>query len=244
MKIMRVVLFGTLLVAVPKLSYAQNGLFFSFKSGFPLSGTVVGLKLGPLAPFAGLDIARVSGSFEEKYTSWSTESEWLGDHYEYGDLYRDYRRESTFDGSLLLIVPHAGARFYLSKFYLIGDMMIVLPSVEGRDKGTRIYYDSDGNIDDFDEWDDKLEKEDKKLINDALDFVVLTAGIGVEFPFSSQFSIGGEYGFRMAMNTFEDSGEESSEDEFGQIRWKDEWEDKISMSLGITYTAFTLNFYF
>lgn len=241
MKIIRVVLFASLLGVFPNLTYAQNGLFFSFKSGFPLSGTVVGLKLGPLAPFGGLDIARVNGSFEEKFTSWRLDSEWVGDHYEYGDLYMDYTRESTFDGSLLLIVPHAGARFYLSKFYLIGDMMIVLPLVEGRDKGTRIYYDSDGNIDDFDEWDDNLEKE---LINDALDFVVLTAGIGVEFPFSSLFSIGGEYGFRMIMNTIEDSGEEISEDEIGQIRWKDEWEDKISMSLGVTYTAFTMNFYF
>ncbi len=244
MKIIRVVLFASLLVGFPDLSYAQNGLFFSFKSGFPLSGTVVGIKLGPLAPFGGLDIARISGSFEEKNTYWRADGEYVDGRYKYGDLYVDLTSESTFDGSALLIVPHAGARFYLSQFYLLGDVLIVLPSVDGRDRGTRIYYNSAGNVVNRDEWDDKLQKEDKKRINDALDFVMLTAGFGAEYAFSARFSVGGEYGLRLILNNIDDSGEDTSRTDDGQAYRKEAWEDKIAMSLGITYTAFTLNFYF
>lgn len=233
-----------IIVLIPLALSAQNGLFISFKSGTPISGSMVGLKLGPLAPFGGLDIVRLSGKFEDELTTW--DAEYLGWNYqtdqpEYGPLYMDYERSSTFEGSALLLMPHAGARFYLNKFYVMGDLMLVLPSVKGKSKGERIYYDSDGLPYDIDRWDDELEDEDREDIHDALNFMVLSAGIGAEYAFSEHFSVGGEYGLRLAMNSIDSGGKDMDEDD--PVSWKEEWANKVSMALGVTYTCFTVNFY-
>jgi hypothetical protein len=244
-KIMKTGLKSLIVIALlPLVLSAQNGLFFSFKSGNPISGSMAGLKLGPLAPFGGLDIVRLAGKFDSDYTSWNAEFlgyNWETDQYEYGDLYKDYEYSSQFEGSALLFMPHAGVRVYLNKFYLMGDLMMVLPSVDGRSKGERIWYDESGYPYDIDRWDDKLKEKEKEDIYDALNFMVLSTGIGAEYAFSEHFSVGGEYGIRMAMNTMEYSDKNTDKSE--PITWKDEWEDKVSMTLGVTYTCFTVNFY-
>ena len=230
-------------VLLPWVLSAQGGLFMSFKSGNPISGSMVGLKLGPLAPFGGVDIVRLAGKFDDEYASWDTEVwyNWETGEYVYGDMYLEYERTSKFEGSALLIMPHAGARFYLNKLYLMGDLMLVLPSVEGRSKGEWIWYDQSGYPEDVDRWDDKLNEKEKEDIHDALNFMVLSAGIGAEYAFSEHFTVGGEYGLRLAMNTMEFADKNTDKSE--PITWKNEWEERISMTLGVTYTCFTLNFY-
>lgn len=183
--------------------------------------------MGPLNPYGGLDIARVSGSFESSRTD--SEYDWSENK-----LYRSYDRSSTFDGSALLFIPHAGLKFYFWKTYLLGDLSLCIPAVEGKDKGKRTYYNPDGTIYDIDKW------EDKKKINDALNFVGLTLGFGIEFPLSEKVSIGGEYGIRLIFNSYIDEGSDQDDDD--PPYWEEKWEDKISATLGVTYTSFSLNF--
>ena len=243
---LRPLIITCLITVTPLIMNAKNGIMVSFKTGSLITGTSIGLKMGPFVPIGGLDIFRVAASFDEDYTSWHAEH--LGwneqtQQYEYGDLKKEYDRSSTLKGSAILFIPHAGLKFHFNKFYLLGELSLIIPSVDGRDKGKRIWYDEDGNVDEMDEWDDKLTKKDKEDINDALNFIGLTFGFGVEYPFTEHFSLSGEYGFRIFFNDIEYS-DEDIDDEEGSIHWKDEWDDKISMSLGVTYTSFILNYYF
>jgi len=240
----RLLVITFLIILTPSITNAKSGIQLSFKTGSFITGTTIGLKMGPFVPSGGIDILSVGGSFDKSYTSW--EAEFLGwndetNEYEYGDLIKDYERDSKLEGSAMLFIPHAGLKFYLNKFYLLGELSLVIPSVDGKDSGQRIWYDENGNVEEIEEWDDKLSNNDKEEINDALNFVGLTFGFGVEYPFNEKFSLGGEYGFRIFFNDIEQSGIEPDSDD-GPTYWKEKWEDKISMSLGVTYTRFTLNY--
>lgn len=48
---------------------AKSGLWFSFKTGYPIAGSSVGFKLGPLAPYGGIDIFNFGFEFTDDYTS-------------------------------------------------------------------------------------------------------------------------------------------------------------------------------
>ncbi len=218
-----------LLVAflLPCTLHAENGLTASFKSGFPLSGTSFGVKVGPLNPYGGIDIARISGTYESSSKSWYNNR-------------LDYQRSSTLEGSATLFMPHAGLKFYLWKAYLLGEVMMCIPAVSGEDKGERIYYDYDGNIDDIDTWDYELEDEEKDMLKDALDFFGLKVGFGVEHYLSERVSIGGEFGLRMLLNDI--NSENSDQDWDEDYSYRDEWSEDVSAMLGVTYTSFSINF--
>ena len=90
-------------------------------------------------------------------------------------------------------------------------------------------------------WRELQIEEEKEDIHDALNFMVLSVGIGAEYAFSEHFTVGGEYGIRLVMNTVDYSGEDIDDDD--PVTWKETWEDKVSMALGVSYTCFTVNFY-
>ena len=82
-----------------------------------------------------------------------------------------------------------------------------------------------------------------RIVNYALNFWGITLGFGLEYPFSEQFSIGGEFGFRYFTNSATNEG--SNVDEYDrEVHWKEKWENKIDAALGITYTLLSLNYYF
>jgi len=219
--------------------FAKSGVWFSFKTGFPLTGSSVGLKMGSLAPYGGIDAFRINMEVKDEYTSWDT------DYWGNGNLYKKYERTSTFSASVILFAPHAGLRFYLKqstlKLYVKGDIMLFIPSVDGKDKGERIWYNPDGSIEDIDKWDDSLDNEDIESIEDALDMITITPGIGIEYPISDHFSIGGEFGFRLFLNSIDTKNAYTDEYD-GEVEWKEESKNSISSTLGFTYTSITLNF--
>jgi len=212
-----------------------SGLFFSFASGSPLYSTKIGLRMGPLAPYGAFDIINLSFSVDDESTSYVT------DQYNY--RYKDYEYEDHIEASGTLIIPRAGAKLFLGQFplnlYATGDVFYILPSVKMESKGKDVEYNPDGSIYYYDEWEYSLETDEEEMIEDAIDFMGITAGIGVEYAFNSHFSVGGEYGFRMIFDTFTDEG--TDEDYYD---YSDEWKLEVKSTLGITYTSFTLNYYF
>ncbi|NOZ74305.1 MAG: hypothetical protein GXO90_02865 [FCB group bacterium] len=230
------------IVFIPVLLFPKSGLWFSFKTGFPIAGSSVGIKLGPLAPYGGLDIVYIGASMDYNSTSWERDYDydWQTGTYIYGDWYKSSERSNTFEGHATLYMPHGGLRFYLAqqtlKLYLKGDLTLVFPSVDGTGNYESIYYDQDGNIEDIYRDENKLTDKEKKDINDALNYFIISPGIGLEYPFSEHFSIGGEFGFRLLHNTMDTS--DKSEDDY----WKDSWQTKMSTTLGVSYTLITLNY--
>jgi len=229
-----------LIVALPLLLSAGNNLTVSFHTGFPLNGMDVGYQMGAFVPYGGFDIVRVSSSATENYESWDRDY--------YSDVfYKDYEKHTEYSGSATLFVPNFGFRFYLSqqkiKSYVKGNFLLVIPSVSGTDKGTRTYYNPDGSIDYIDDWDDDLSDKEVDILEDALDLWGITMGFGLEYPFNEHFTIGGEFGLRIFGNSVTDKDSDSDEYD-GKLQWKEDWNDELKATLGITYTAFSLNFYF
>lgn len=239
---MRKILSMTILALVclfPIMSFAQNGFTASFKSGFPLSGTEFGLKLGPFHPYGGLDIIRVSGTFSDSYTDWDKVDE---------GYRKDYYSTSEFDGAATLFVPNVGLKFYLTqksiKSYVNGGILMVIPSVSGKTSYEWKSYNSDGEVISEDSGSEKLTDEEKDNIKDVLDMFGLKAGFGLEYAFSENFSIGGEYGLRVFSNSITTSETYPDPEDQEDYSWKEEWEEEVKTSLGITYTSFSMNFYF
>ncbi len=233
------------------LQAQKSGLTVSFKSHGPINGTSVGIKLGPLAVFGGLDIARISAEFESSSTSYHTD--WYYDSqtgdYVRSPIYKYYESSSSFMGSALLAIPHVGGKLFLSQSplisYIFGAGRMVIPSVEGSVEEERRWYDVDGDLIDSDDFTEELEESDKEQIYDALDFIGITLGFGVEYPlFGENFTVGGEYGLMFFSNSYFYEGESTNEDDDGIVIWKREWEDRIKGDLGITNTSITLNYYF
>ena len=77
-----------------------------------------------------------------------------------------------------------------------------------------------------------LDADDKSEARDALDLIGLTAGIGVEYFLSDQFSIGSEAAFNMVFHTTEYSSE-----------W-DNYTSNTRTILSAVLTNVTLNYYF
>ena len=231
----RKVFVAVLIISIfPVLLCAKSGITASFKTGFPISGTSIGLKLGPLNPYGGLNIAKISGSFESSrtywYTDWDTEQ-----------LYKESEYSSSFEGSAILFIPHVGIKMNLWKTYILSELMFCIPSIDGRSEGKEIEYNPDGSIDWSDEWDNELSKDNKKKIKDALDFMGLKAGFGAEYFFNERVSIGGEFGLRLLFNSYID--EDTDEDiHDGVVEYRRKWKDKLAATLGGTYTSFSLNF--
>jgi len=216
------------------LSWGKSGLTASFKTGFPLSGSSFGLKLGPLNPYCGFDIARISGNYEYNSTNWS--QAWFTE-----ELFLESDYHSSIEGSALLLIPHLGLKMNLWKAFILGEAMLCLPSIDGKSKGKDIQYLSDGTVEYIDEWDEKLSKDDKKMIKDALDFIGLKLGFGAEYFLNEHVSIGGEFGIRLLLNSF-DQKDTSEDVDNGIVYYREKWSEKLSASLGVTYTSFSLNF--
>ncbi len=229
---------------------AKSGLWFSFKTGYPLAGSSVGLKLGPLAPYGGIDIFHFGFKLEDEYTSWDRDWIWNPGNYDYelSELYIDYEREMTMEGSATLFAPHMGLRFYLKqnplKLYAKADLMLLIPSIDGESTSEETWWNYDNTIDDHYKDTDKISDSDREDIHDALDFIFFTPGIGAEYPFSEHFSVGGEFGIRFIFNSIEYDGDYEDEDYDGTVYWKEKWATTVSTTIGITYTSITLNYIF
>ncbi|UCH62787.1 MAG: hypothetical protein JSU77_13540 [Fidelibacterota bacterium] len=234
---------------VPVSLLAQRGLTVSFKSRWPVNGTSIGLKLGPVTVYGGLDMLKLSADGESQSTSYGRQ--WYYDEntseYKQSDLYKQSESTSEYEGKALLALPHLGFKLYLVNIplraYLLGSAFLVVPSVSGRIETSYIDYHRDGTIQDQDSWKAELDESDREQIHDVLDFIGLTLGFGIEYPVSEHFAVGGEYGFSFITNSYHSEDEHIDEYE-GLVEWKSEWESKGRTALGITNTSISLNYYF
>lgn len=221
---------------------AQTGPVASFHFGFPLSGTNVGYQFGNLVPYAGIDLIRVSWDDKSDYESYSTD-------YQTRKMFLDYKSNQSSNGSVLLVIPKVGARFYFSTgeagsigWYVKGDVMKIIPSFEGEKKSSYVSYSSNGTINYQGSRKSKLSSDDKKQQADMIDYWGFTVGTGVEYFFSDKFALGGEYGIRLFLNDYTDDYDETYGN--SNYQYRDKSSDEVSNALNLSYTEITLNYYF
>ncbi|MCK6601991.1 MAG: hypothetical protein L6Q77_09215 [Bacteroidetes bacterium] len=221
---------------------AQTGPVASFHFGFPLSGTNVGYQFGNLVPYAGIDLIRLSWDD-------NSENEYYSTDYQSHKLYLATKRDQSSNGSVLLVIPKVGARFYFSTgetgsiaWYVKGDVMKIIPSFEGENRSSYISYLPNGTINYQGSSKSKMTNEEKERQADMIDYWGFTIGTGVEYFFSNKFALGGEYGIRLFLNEYKDDHDETFGDSYYQYR--DKSSDEVSNALNLSYTEVTLNYYF
>ena len=229
---------------------AYSQVTFTVKPGALINTAEMGMRVGKINPFAGVDIVwiTVSGSERDEY-------EYVDN---YGSWYYHHRSldEYEFSGSAFLLVPNIGAKYYFNTDfsegsmvpYLKGSLFFSIPSVKGESesKSSDWYYDEYGQIEDFyydiDKW--ELEGKDKEMVEDILSFWGLNLFGGCEYYLSDNFSIGGEFGIRLLFNSFEVSNESSSGSPSGSYYDSDSWETEVSATFKITQALVNLNYSF
>ena len=141
---------------------------------------------------------------------------------------------SSGEASVALFVPSVGFKFLLkdekkeeiSPYFSFG-LLKSLATVDIDDNSSLREY---------------LSKDDEKLLQDLLSFWGVSPAVGLEYPFSLKFSIGGEIGFRFLFA------------EGKLAKWGDYYiytggnslsnENKVHLDANLTYTAICLNFRF
>ncbi|MCA0444908.1 MAG: hypothetical protein LCH54_01630 [Bacteroidetes bacterium] len=218
---------------------AQTGPVASFHFGFPISGTNIGYQIGNLVPYAGLDLIRVSFDDKSEYENYSRDSQT-------GNLFLKSKLEQSSSGSVLLIIPKLGARFYLSTgksrsigWYIKGDIMKIIPIFDGESKESYIDYYWNKQVSSS----YKMTTDEKRRQSDMIDYWGITVGTGVEYFFSDKFALGGEYGIRLFLNDYTDNFDEANDGDsyYGN---KNKSSDEVSNALNLSYTEITLNYYF
>ncbi len=231
---------GLLSVALLAPVQAESSLVFGVKPGATLNSAYLGMQQGRLLPFLGLDIVgiKVSNTTTDDYTY----------HSEYSDYgYRELETDE-YEGSALLILPQIGAKYYFKdsgiRPYLLGSVFFSMPFVSVETSNTTEYWDFEGTelVDHGIYKDSGDDGEAEDFAKEVLSFWGLTLGGGVEYFFSEHFSVGGEYGIRMLFNKVEDS--DSSSNEWDSSSSTSDWNDEIDLSIKLSYSAISLNYYF
>ena len=243
----------TVVLLLAAVAYSQ--VTFTVKPGALINTAEIGMRVGKINPFAGIDVVwiTVSGSEKDEYES----------IYNYGgSSYYHHRSldEFEFSGSAFLLVPNIGAKYYFNTDfsegsmvpYFKGSLFFSIPSVKGEstEKSYDWYYDEYGQLEDYYEdigkW--KLEGKEKEMVEDILSFWGINLFGGCEYYFSDNFSIGGEFGVRLLFNSFKTSDEDYNEwgdpysGYYGSDR--DSWESEVSATFKITQALINLNYLF
>ena len=202
--------------------YAQKS--FGVRIGGPTQSYYVGFfEFGSIKPIVGLDY--FSGSINVDYT------------YHYEENYNGDRNvdddESSVDGSLRLFIPRVGVKYFRAPkkdliSYLLAEGFIVVPTVSFE---TMV----DGET-------ETLDKDDEARIKDALDFIGITLGLGTEYYFSDQFSIGGEAGINWLLWDFKEEYSDSYESP--NYSWSEKSKLEIKATLSGVYARMSINFFF
>ncbi len=230
-----------LAMLIPALSYGQSPVF-SVKPGLGIQSSHIGLSMGRMIPYFGVDLLSigVKGNYSE--TDW-------GKDWQTGVFYKQSDEKWDLSGSATLLIPHIGIKFLLPdnklRPYCFGDLFksFAFVSVDGEDlyrsynpQGQVIYED----VDDL-----ELEKKEKDAVKDILGVWGFNIGFGVEYPVSERFSIGGEYGVRLFFTSTDYEDRDSEDwDGDGVDDWREKWKGELSGSLKISHAAGVLNFHF
>ncbi|RPI04782.1 MAG: hypothetical protein EHM64_08825 [Ignavibacteriae bacterium] len=198
------------------------------------------MKLGKLVLSGGLDYMHVSSTVETSGTEidWTYSTQYLGAPYyqyvyTYGYELNPY--SDKYEASLNIYAPNISLKLLLGgpekvDAYLTAS--VSKPIISGK-------ASSNG------------KEEDVQKYLDNLTVWGYQFGVGGEYFFSDNFSMGGEFGIRFFSTKYsqEDTNRETvsvGSSQTGFSNQEVETKDKIvlGLNLGITYSIFTLNYYF
>jgi len=243
-KTIAIVMVMMLLVGIPHIASAV-GITFTAKPGALMNTAEVGIDLGMVEPYFGMDLVWISVSND------LTDSE----VYQSGDYRWQQSYSYNVEGSALMLIPHLGAKFNFGKRaageirpFVRGSMFMSLVSVSvsgSEEESESVWYDYMPGYapDDSYHWENDLETDEAEdIAKELLSFFGIELAFGAEYFFTEKFSLGGEFGVRAIMNDFEvtDSYQQSGQDYIEN----DEWKNEMSIHFRMSYAVFNLNFYF
>lgn len=195
---------------------AQAQLNLGINPGFTMNGFYIGYQVDDFVPYVGVQFLGASLDVEQT------------DYYynEFNELVKEVDKVET---SASVLMPYIGAKYFAYQekdLKLFINLCLYKPLVSATAK-------VNGE-----------EEEEVKTAVDNLSLFGAELGIGAEYYFSKQFSLGGEFGFRML---FADS-EITSQDEIWNPNINDYEVMDITQSgtlnLSMTYVKVSLNYYF
>ncbi len=142
---------------------------------------------------------------------------------------------SSAAASVTLFIPNVGFRFLLKEE--IKEEVTPYFSLDLLKSYATVDIDDDSSLRDY------LSKDDEKLLEDLLSFWGISPAVGLEYPFSPKFSIGGELGFRLffAQGKLTRGGNYYFIYTGGNSLSN---KSKVHLDINLTYTAICLNFRF
>lgn len=224
---------ATITLLVLSACVAFGGVAFGVNPIGPMPETYLGYKVGPIVPYLSLSFINHSAHlnyYDESY------DEWIDDTTHYED-----EEEVTWKGSIL--APTLGGKFVmgtsdLKPFFRISGSMPFLLSL-------------DATVDDPDYQED-IDTALTQIKDGLKPFFLLTAGAGVEYFLSENFSIGGEFNYRLLTGGWEYEYYDEWVEEYidpvtGDTLYFDHWDrEEINLGgiIGGTCAGMWLNYYF
>ena len=227
-----------IMLLVPAISLA-GPLVFSMSPGQTVQSAQVGMSFGNLMPYFGFDLMGVAGkatiNTTDKYYDAVTNA-YLG------------TIESKLDGSAsaALFIPHFGARFYFAteplKPYLYAGFLKSMPFVSAELSVSESVRDANGVVLASTSDKMKLKGDAKEAITKPLGFWGMSLGFGSEYPFSENFTLGGEFGLQWFHTST--SSNTTTTTELLEETLVSELSSEMSASLKLTTARIVLNYQF
>jgi hypothetical protein len=210
--------FLVVLIVLCATSVAYSQISFGVSTDMLLKGSTIGYKFNNFVPYIGLQYynASLTGEFTGKEYDYETQS------------IVDVNEKSEFSGSIFLASIGAKYLFNVESKNVkpFVNVAVFKPIISGSLKI---------NGEEIDEFKDMIEK------TSSLGFEF---GIGAEYYFDKNFSVGGEFGFRMLMASNESTFEDYIYDPDTSTDIYYDATTKLDLGLGMTYTRINLNYYF
>lgn len=209
-------LLSTLIIGSTQNANAQ--LAFSVSPGLGLNSAYVGYSVNPkFIPFVSFQYLSFATDYSSSYTDWDYDN----------NVPKVNTYASELNASVLL--PGLGVKYFLAnqnKVKTYATASVTMPIIMAE-------FKEDGVVN------PDVEKTVKSISSLGSEL-----GFGAEYYFDDNFSIGGEFGFRMLSGSLEENYDDEYydpiKDEFVASQSKYSSKGNISP----TYTKFTLNFYF
>jgi len=225
-----------LILCLPLITNAE-GTYFSVKINPNIQQARIGMNMGNIHPFVGLDYLSVGAKVNIETT--------IEYGYGYGYNY-EFDVNAEVEAKASLIMPTIGAKYYLSqatvKPYLVGSYIKSFPSID---------MDMTMTMDDESETESLLGDDEKDFIKELMSFWGFNVGFGAEWAINEHFSLGGEYGIRFIYISGEYEGEGlgllgdlGGLLGVGMIDLGDEMKTEVTGNLRSSHAAVVLNFYF
>lgn len=136
--------------------------------------------------------------------------------------------EDNYDASASVWIPHFGTKLYFEDPWQEGK---VAPYIQGD------YFFSLASVSV-----DGYESGEEDLVKEVLEFWGLGLAFGMEYYFSDNFAVGGEYGIRFLQDKVSEHSETYNYG--GGYTYEDRLNDEFSVAFRMNYAAISANYHF